>query len=75
MKTTYLIGIGSAWTIRVAVWAGTRQVDYFASTFRAAMRIVDEQHRNTYSPTFYDRDGNELRDNGVCFEYSDGTCL
>jgi len=75
MKTAYLKETGNAWTIKVVVWEGTSQQEYHASSYAGALRIVSERHQNLYSPAFYDRDGSELRDNGVCFEREDGTCL
>lgn len=64
MKTAYLKPSSSAWTIRVVVWAGTSQREYFASTYQGAKRIVDECHHNAYSPCFYDREGRKLCDCG-----------
>lgn len=64
MKTAYLKSEGTAWTIRVVVWTGTTQREYFAGTYEGAMKIVDECHSNAYSPSFYDRDGRELADCG-----------
>jgi len=66
MKTAYLSESGQAWIIRVVVWHGTTQETHYASTYAGAMRIVDERHRNAYSPTFFDRDGNQLADAGGC---------
>lgn len=64
MKTAYLKESGKAWTVRVVVWRGTQQETHYASTYAGAMRIVDERHQNAYSPSYYDRDGNQLADIG-----------
>ena len=53
-----------AWTIRVVVWAGTVQREFFTATHVGAMAIVDRHHRNAYDPKFYDRDGTQLHDLG-----------
>ena len=67
MKTAYLKE-SSNWTIRVEVWHGTTQETHYASTYAGAMRIVDQRHQNAYDPTFWDRDGKQLYDNGQALE-------
>ena len=58
-------------TVRVHYWAGTTQQTADVSSYREAMRVVDERHRNAYDPTFEEiATGRQLHDdgNGLCYE-------
>ena len=59
-KTSFLKASGKSWLVRVVVWQGTVQQEYFASTCRGVVAIVRQCHQNTYPPAFFDRTGREL---------------
>lgn len=62
-----------SWKIRVIVWAGTQQREFFVRSYHEAMAIVDRWHQNSHSPQFFDRAGNRLCDNGSYLATADGT--
>lgn len=56
--------------IKIVVWAGTIQKEFFADSYAEAKAIVDKHHNNSYDPQFYDSEGNTLVDTGfgLCTE-------
>ncbi len=57
--------------VRVVYWAGTTQQEKEVASYRAAKQVVAREHRNAYSPAFYEiSTGRKLYDdgNGLCVE-------
>lgn len=60
--------------IKVVLWRGTTQEEHTVSTYRKAMKLVDERHQNRHDPAFYDVEtGERLYDNGQGLATEDGT--
>lgn len=59
--------------IRVVLWHGTRQENHVVDSYAAAMALVDERHRNSHDPAFYDMaTGKRLYDGGYGLATEDG---
>lgn len=57
---------------RIVLWAGTMEQEFYADSYNQALKIVDEYHRNSSSPTYFSEDGEQMFDNGQYFETESG---
>jgi hypothetical protein len=52
--------------VKVVYWAGTTQKEKEVSSYKAAIKVIADEHRNAHDPAFYEiSTGRELFDDGT----------